>query len=1041
MPTRRLIGRLALALAATLSLASALYAQETAIAGTVKDSTGAVMPGVTVEVSSPALIEKTRTAVSDRAGQYKIIDLLPGVYTVTFTLQGFNVYRREGIELTYGFVAPVNAELRVGAVEEAVIVTAASPVVDVQSLAQNVVMTRDVMDAIPTGKNIQAVGILIPGTSLQTGGGGNLSRDVGGSGNMQQSPITYHGSTASVTTVDGLRMNDFEVSGQYADLFNDGSFQEVSYSTGADTIEMGQGGMRINMVPKDGGNSLHGSIPANWTGQVCDFQYPVAADSKLFNLFKGCWSSNNFTSDLANRGLTNVSNVLKVWDVNPSVGGPIMKDRLWYQLTYRRQRVDKTVVDSFYDKNPDPIKYEADITRPAVDDGWAWNASIRTTLQLSRKNKFTYYFDRSNRERPHWGATASNPPEASGRQTLPMEFTESLKYQATLTNRLLFEAGFGEYHQDYSELYQPEVTPTTYRITDQNTSKTCCAYSAQVIHLQKLYDYSAKLSYVTGSHSIVVGWTGGNGPHETITTRTGNLSMRFGGTLSAPVLVHADANGFGPNQVTLQLPTDQIEHMDQDNGFYVQDKFRFHRATINAGVRLDWFVGSVGSGKVLPNPWLTPGNGVAADGSITFNPVSSVPNWRDISPRLGIAYDLFGSGKTALKFSASRYVDPQTVAFAQNQSPIGRLSSSVNLTWTDNSLDYTIFNPDGSIQKSELAAIPATSTFGTLVPATTTVDPSIQTGRGRRGYSWEFDASIQHELMPRVSVGFAYWRRNLGGNALSTQNLNAPPSTFSGPYCITGPLDPRLPNGGGQTYCGIYEGNPNIVANNYQTFLQNYLDRIGVTQKNYRHGFDFSTQARIANRGTIQGGVSFARTVSNTCYSQQLGNPQDIVSPITGVHPCYNTAPFQPDVKISASYKLKWDIQASGTFQYTPGPQRSATWTFNQAAANAAGFSIPLAAGSSAATIAAATQSFDLLGGTQIFEPGLKQLDVRAARVFRLYGKRLQANFDVYNVFNSNWVFSENGTFGSGTTAAATWLRPTNVLAARMFKIGAQFDF
>src|SRR5438093_4497546 len=183
-----------------LCAAGAARAQETAIAGTVKDSSGAVLPGVTVEVSSPALIEKARSTITDRNGQYKIIDLAPGLYTVTFTLTDFNAYKREGIELTYGFTAPVNAEMRVGSMQETVTVTAASPVVDIQSLAHNVVMTREVMDAIPTGKNIQAVGIRIPGTTLQTGGGSALSRDVGGSGNMQQSPLTYHGSTASVTT-------------------------------------------------------------------------------------------------------------------------------------------------------------------------------------------------------------------------------------------------------------------------------------------------------------------------------------------------------------------------------------------------------------------------------------------------------------------------------------------------------------------------------------------------------------------------------------------------------------------------------------------------------------------------------------------------------------------------------------------------------------------------------------------------------------------------------------------------------------------------
>jgi hypothetical protein len=327
------------------------------------------------------------------------------------------------------------------------------------------------------------------------------------------------------------------------------------------------------------------------------------------------------------------------------------------------------------------------------------------------------------------------------------------------------------------------------------------------------------------------------------------------------------------------------------------------------------------------------------------------------------------------------------------------------------------------------------------------VNPDIQTGFGRRGYTWEFDGSVQHELLPRMSVGFAYYRRLLGGNATSTQNLNQGPSAYQGPYCITGPRDPRLPDGGGQRYCGIYQrtaASYNVAADSYQTFLTDYLDQLGVSRKNYRHGFDITTRARIRNGGVLQGGVSISKGVSDTCYTQLLGNPTNIISPFTGDSPCAVPAGsrvFQPDLKLLTSYNLRFGIVASGTFQYTPGPQRGATWTYTQAIANANGFSISAAPGSTAAQIASTTASFDLLGGTTIYEPGLKQLDLRGARAFKIGKDRLQVMADVYNVFNSNWVFSQNGTFGTGAAAAATWLRPTNVLSARMFKIGAQFNF
>src|SRR5204863_2457085 len=176
----RMVRASLLALASLVLIPTVARAQ-VGIAGQVKDASGAVLPGVTVEAASPALIERVRSAVTDGSGQYKIIQLRPGTYSVTFTLPGFSVVKRDNVELTSDFTATINAEMKVGAVEETITVSAESPVVDTQSITTRTVMTRDVLDAIPTGRNIQAVGIMIPGTGLQGGGGNTIARDVGGS--------------------------------------------------------------------------------------------------------------------------------------------------------------------------------------------------------------------------------------------------------------------------------------------------------------------------------------------------------------------------------------------------------------------------------------------------------------------------------------------------------------------------------------------------------------------------------------------------------------------------------------------------------------------------------------------------------------------------------------------------------------------------------------------------------------------------------------------------------------------------------------------
>ena len=243
-----------------------LYAQTGSIAGVVRDASGLVMPGVSVEASSPALIERVRTATTDERGQYKIVELRPGTYTVTFTLGGFVTVRRDGIEITTNFTAPVNAELSIGSVTETVTVTGESPVVDTQRIVQQRVMTRDIIDAVPTGKTFQNIGVLVPGMVVAAGGTGATPYDVGGSSGEQQVQMAIHGgSTADmVVQMDGMRFNNLCGAGSYTGISgNDALVEQISFETGAISAEMGTGGIKVNMIPKEGGNAFRGTFFLN----------------------------------------------------------------------------------------------------------------------------------------------------------------------------------------------------------------------------------------------------------------------------------------------------------------------------------------------------------------------------------------------------------------------------------------------------------------------------------------------------------------------------------------------------------------------------------------------------------------------------------------------------------------------------------------------------------------------------------------------------------------------------------------------------------
>src|SRR5687767_6639788 len=354
-------------------LPSAAFAQAT-IAGLVRDTSGAVLPGVTVEAASSVLIEKARTAVTDSSGRYQIVDLRAGSYVVTFTLPGFSTVKREGIELTGALTASVNADLRVGAIEETVTVTGESPIVDVQSVRRQATISGELLSTIPTARGYSGVMLLIP--AIQTQGSSPA--------NVQTTPGMVGFGTAGGRNgnegrlqVDGLGVgaarNGGGVSGYNADIAN---AQEISFTVSAGLGEAEVSGPSLSVVPKTGGNAIHGSV-------------------FLAGVTEGMVDS-NYTPELQAAGLGTPGRLLQLWDYTTGIGGPIKKDRLWYFLNLRNQGSHSSVSGMFANRNAgDPTKwlYEADPTRQSRTAG-SWSvAALRLTVQATPRNKFNVYWD------------------------------------------------------------------------------------------------------------------------------------------------------------------------------------------------------------------------------------------------------------------------------------------------------------------------------------------------------------------------------------------------------------------------------------------------------------------------------------------------------------------------------------------------------------------------------------------------------------------------------------------------------------------------
>ncbi|OFW46977.1 MAG: hypothetical protein A3J29_09425 [Acidobacteria bacterium RIFCSPLOWO2_12_FULL_67_14b] len=1028
---------------ACIVLAPALAsAQTSSISGVVRDDSGAVMPGVTVEAASPALIEKVRSATTSGAGRYEILALRPGTYTVTFTLPGFQTVVRQGIELTSDFTATINVDLKVGALEETLTVTGESPIVDTQSITQRVVMTAEVREALPTGRNIQAVGIMIPGTTIAVGGGGALSRDVGGSGNLQQSPLQYRGSGDTVQTVEGIRLNNLCAQGAYSGVYwNDSSFEEFSYVTGADSAEMGQGGMRVNMVPKDGGNTFRGMVIGNFAGESFGSDNCGSA-----GIGQPCTRSNLSGSTTFNRNntLTNVDVIQKIWDINPQIGGPIIRNKVWFNYTFRNWGSEKTKADAYFDSNPSQFVYAPDFTKPGIDDGHITSNAGRISWQVSTNDKISVYHDNQRKYRNHWGIAATIPPEAAGVQVTPTSFVNVTKWTRTHTNRLLLEAGFGMYNQNYTELYQPGVTGSedkvwddnaiqnarVYNVVDASNNRQANAWPNPADHYSVLRTFMGAASYVAGSHSFRAGATFSNGDWKLLTRWTGDMQ---------PITYN---NGV-PVQVTLRLPSDRNNGIKRDLGLYVQDRWSLGRVTLNLGLRFDQFIGESRESSILASRHGGGATfGVCDDGQ--WDPgdlcAGTVQNWKDISPRVGFAMDVFGNGRTAIKASFARYVAGQQIAVANQVNPIGALTALDTRPWRDLDGNGLPLDSAGNIQFNELTNSAATPTFGRLTVPTTQYDPKVLHGWGARGYNNEVTFAMQHQLADRISVNGGYYRRTFGNQTI-VDDLRFDANSYDS-YCITAPVDPDLPGGGGFQVCGVQDLKPAVFAlRQPANSLIRFSDDFG-GETNLYQGFDINLESRFRNGAFLRGGIAATSRTFDNCNVLAAGN--DAVPAgsteiyADGTKGCHREYGYRPDAKLSGSYTLPFDIQLAGTYQFTrgvqnggAGPSVTAGWAVTNAVATQQ---------IGRAWTGVASRTVQLISeGTEYGDHNLNQLDVRLAKRFTMSKVRMRVDFDLYNVFNSSWPYTVSTTYSNA--ASASWLRPTNVLQHRFFKLGAHLSF
>jgi hypothetical protein len=921
------------------------------ITGVVTDPSGGVLPGVTVEAASPALIEKMRSAVTDAEGRYSILDLRPGAYTVTFNLPGFSPFVRDGMALPSDFTATVNAELRVGSVAETVTVSGQSPVVDVQSTQRTTVLEQELLDSLPTGRTFQSAGALVVGVRVS-------EPNVGGARSATNQRLVAYGSLPKDTTVavDGLKANSVADGGDDQADHNEAMTAEVTVQTSGLSADVARGGPHINLIPREGGNTF--------------------SERTYLGFTNGSWQSNNL-GDLPSRGLRTPDSVDKLYYANFSLGGPIKRDKLWFFVSYGNNGNNNIVANSFY---PDG--------RPGIYDQRVTNKTVRLTSQITPKNKITGLYDYASKYLGHDFISGVDVATASTIRTPRKKYTGTVKWTSTLSNRLLLETGFLATENTQSRDYQEGIrkdrgTPEWYATAARQDLNRSTITTSPMIPERFEYSYayllSSSVTYVAGSHAFKSGvqWNYGSFAIEQFGSN-GDLTQRY-------------RDGVPDSVIVYNTPTKAFDRLNADLGFYVQDAWQItNRLTVTPGMRFEYVNSSIEASSV-PAGRFVPAR--------SFPAVPDLPNWFNVAPRFGVVYDLTGDAKTALKGTVNKYHRNFTTDLAAQYDPLFLQNETRN--WSDcdyipgtsrcSSLSLPT-NRDNIAQDNEIG--PSNNrTFGAA--PNRRLDPD-----SKRPYDLEYTLGVERQVASGVSVT-ATWFRRESYNFQQTINTLVSDSDYAS-FQVPNPLL----NGELVT---IYNLNP--AKQGLVDLVDTTADR---SKARFSfNGFEVTFKARLPKGGNMFGGWSGGKSISVTCAIPSDPATNRLWTDPNTLRYCDQNEldiPYRHSLKFAGSYPLPLGLTVGASMVSNGGANVGNTALYYTDPSLAVNWAVPANLFPGGRTQAVTVR---LIPPGSEYLKRWNQLDLEVRRAFRAGKLQIEPGLDVYNVFNSNVVLLQNQNFGS----------------------------